>query len=242
MKYRTKKDIFSVLTVFICGILAGTLLLKTAGAFWTNGQSLKPLDNTEITSLGTPYTMSSDEIKFYSTIRSCLGPSCFDYRAEVLTRDRVGLLGLPHSGISEIMEVIKSNPDIDRLNVDISLSTHVPCYGYGKNHGWTRIVRISRNVLAHAFSILSHDNGLSNSTTSEQIFEVQVIFNYIDHTLIDWLYINRIPYFSIQVRQLIRWHCRLSHVAAHTKLYTGNNQASHITKNIFAYHKNDSRI
>jgi hypothetical protein len=36
----------------------------------------------------------------------------------------------------------------------VYLDTHVPAYGYGKNHGWSRIIRITRHLLPHSLSLL----------------------------------------------------------------------------------------
>ena len=64
-------------------------------------------------------------------------------------------------------------------------------YGYGKNHGWTRIVRVVHSIIPHAFALLSQSSG-----------------NYSSKLL------------SLQIKQLMRWNCRLSHVAAHTRMLT----------------------
>lgn len=55
------------------------------------------------------------------------------------TTDLVQCIGLPTSG----------------KDVEVVLDSHVPAYGYGKNHGWSRIVRIVRPLSQHAVSILS---------------------------------------------------------------------------------------
>jgi hypothetical protein len=37
------------------------------------------------------------------------------------------------------------------------LSTHVPPYGYGRNHGWSKIVRLYTDVVDHTLAILTND-------------------------------------------------------------------------------------
>jgi hypothetical protein len=77
----------------------------------------------------------------------------------------------------------------------VSLTSNVPAYGYGKNHGWTRIVRIVRKVLPHALSLIANvDNASVRDITTALM--------------------------ANQIKQLVRWHCRVSHVAAHTKVLT----------------------
>lgn len=124
---------------------------------------------------------------------------------------RIGLLALKNSGAEVLLSVIKSvSNEKDIGKVELVYENHVPAYGYGKpsfsifvieflilffigkNHGWSSIIRLARKVMPHALSLAAESNvGLTKTSV------------------------------DLQVRQLVRWHCRLSHVAAHTRMLTG---------------------
>lgn len=94
----------------------------------------------------------------------------------------------------KLVLLIIYNHDEQRMNQDIELVTtsHVPPYGYGATHGYTKIIRLVRLPLSIHFM----DSTLWNTSS---------------FSLHDLLQVTR---------QVIRWHCRLSHVAAHTALFT----------------------
>jgi hypothetical protein len=159
--------------------------------------------------------MSMQDFLFDSTLRNCLGTKCFDERPTKSPVDRVGLLGTEASGVDHINDCLLEllgvkYSDTDELSIQsyekdrrepvprIIQSSHVPAYGYGKNHGWNRIIRVVRRPTYQAVDLLGKRGllGAQNSGRTEQLV-------------------------SAQVRQLVRWQCRLSHVAAHTKMLTG---------------------
>ncbi len=156
--------------------------------------------------------------KYLSTIRSCLGIKCFDSNPEASPITRVGLLGIPGSGVELLDRLITEMVSpLDVKGPQLIYSTHVPAYGYGKNHGWARIVRVSRMPLQHSFGLLQnqklldrdHGNNLFMALTHNNV-ETKDNVNSINAVMMDE-----------QVRQIVRWQCRLSHVAAHTKMLTG---------------------
>ena len=147
--------------------------------------------------------MNEIERYFEKTIRGCLGPKCFDMPSKNI--DRIGLLSPPGSGADILYKYIQklysssssSSPSQIKLsNYEIIYENNVPAYGYGKNHGWSRIIRLLRRPIPHALQLLYEANQ----------FESSDILTLLDS----------------QIRQLIRWHCRLSHVAAHTRMLTSN--------------------
>jgi hypothetical protein len=101
-----------------------------------------------------PAPPSSAEVTFENTLRSCLSPKCYD-KPMGKGNDiyRVGLLSLPGTG-SEILKSINLASEMP-ANHYLVHDTHVPAYGYGKNHGWTRIVHFARNILDHAFFLVA---------------------------------------------------------------------------------------
>jgi len=82
--------------------------------------------------------------------------------------------------------------------MDLVQTSHVPPYGYGKTHGWTKIVRMvgRPTLLREVFDSVAWveaGGGVERKGRNEL---AQVL------------------------RQVVRWHCRLSHVAAHTALFS----------------------
>ena len=60
-----------------------------------------------------------------------------------------------------------------KSNIEILTDTHVPAYGYGKNHGWSRIIRIYRRLLPHSISLLKAVAG-NVANISQDSIEMQV--------------------------------------------------------------------
>jgi len=88
--------------------------------------------------------------------------------------------------------------DEARMNnaIELTQTSHVPPYGYGKNHGWTKIIRLVHfPFVQHILDSANFGNGQGGINISKS----------------DILQVTK---------QVIRWHCRLSHVAAHTALWT----------------------
>lgn len=140
------------------------------------------------------------ELTYEATLRSCLSSYCFDEPVSVpggKKSPRIGILAPPGSGSETLVRMLSVGARKDLLaTATIENDTHVPAYGYGKNHGWTRIVRLVRRVIPHALSLLVPSGDASAATVVPAAL------------------------FDLQVRQLVRWQCRLTHVAAHTKMLT----------------------
>lgn len=134
---------------------------------------------------------------FESTLRSCLGSKCFN---QVVKSDssnvyRIGLIALPYSGAEVLMDILNdlNAKNNGKIRFEIIYSLNVPAYGYGKNHGWSSIIRISRRLINNAYAIVKENDLLTSKNMD--IFEAQV------------------SQFSI-------FQCRNSHVAAHTRMLT----------------------
>lgn len=117
--------------------------------------------------------LSTTEATFISTMRSCLSEKCFN-KAMGANGDvvRIGVLGLPGSGaelVKGFSESVSKLPE----NHHIVFDTHAPAYGYGKNHGWTRIIRFSRDIFEHAHHLVSGKSAEDGFNLAE-IFEIQV--------------------------------------------------------------------
>lgn len=156
MKWRDKLVLSRVL-VLVVGLGIGLLLRRRCVP-------------TEAESNDLVEAESDEEALFRRTLRSCIGAACLT-AVPAGSKPRVALLSPGGEYASALWRTVK-----DLADVDLVETTHAPPYGYGKNHGWTRIVRLALPL------------GLANS--------------------------------SLELRQLVRWHCRVSHVAAHTALLT----------------------
>ena len=211
MKYRDKLGLFKI----VVAVLGFTALCGYLLASWT-AQPM-PIEGEGTTRLPvsiTPETVSSrinaeltSQMQrllstYENTMRNCYGKLCFDEpvkQSDGKKVDRVGILAIPLSGGEELIQLVRSISETNPL-IHLSLSSNVPCYGYGKNHGFSRVVRIARKVFPHALALVSKVDGV-------------VIDQNLNHSMDSRLLRG-------QVAQLVRWHCRLSHVAAHTKLLT----------------------
>lgn len=104
--------------------------------------------------------LSIAEESFESTMRSCLGTFCFDdpvHVSEGVDVVRVGVLipdGVGSDALIKMM-IAAGVPVGEKLQLEFS--SNVPPYGYGKNHGWSRIIRIARAIVPHSFSVLTHN-------------------------------------------------------------------------------------
>mmetsp|Transcript_33463 Transcript_33463/g.78917 ORF Transcript_33463/g.78917 Transcript_33463/m.78917 type:complete len:399 (-) Transcript_33463:1006-2202(-) len=83
--------------------------------------------------------------------------------------------------------------------IEIVPNTHMAPYGYGKTHGYTRIVRVVPQPL-----LLGATDTLKAAIRSSSMSLNDVTLNDLKAAL----------------RQQIRYHCRLNHIAAHTAMWT----------------------
>eukprot|EP00537_Pseudo-nitzschia_pungens_P004896 CAMPEP_0172360308 /NCGR_PEP_ID=MMETSP1060-20121228/4360_1 /TAXON_ID=37318 /ORGANISM="Pseudo-nitzschia pungens, Strain cf. cingulata" /LENGTH=397 /DNA_ID=CAMNT_0013082267 /DNA_START=230 /DNA_END=1423 /DNA_ORIENTATION=- len=83
--------------------------------------------------------------------------------------------------------------------IEIVPNTHMAPYGYGKTHGYTRIVRVVPQPL-----LLGASDTLKAAIRSSSMSLNDVTLNDLKAAL----------------RQQIRYHCRLNHIAAHTAMWT----------------------
>ena len=211
MKYRDKLGLFKIVVV----VLGLTALCGYLLASWT-AQPM-PIQGEETPRLSTAHeTVISTRIDaeltsqmqrllstYENTMRNCYGNLCFDEpvkQSDGRKVDRVGILAIPLSGGEELMQLVRSISENNPL-IHLSLSSNVPCYGYGKNHGFSRVIRVVRQVFPHSLALVSK--------VDKAVVVDQNLNNSINSRLLHG-----------QVAQLVRWHCRLSHVAAHTKLLT----------------------
>jgi hypothetical protein len=147
---------------------------------------------------------------FTKTLKRCLpaekGKECKTFIPE--STERIGIIAPPGSMATSLLHVINSvvaqgkhkdgSPATTKL--EIIPTTHVPPYGYGKTHGYTRLIR----VVPEPLLVGATDTLIAAINEGDQDSAKQVTLKDIKASL----------------RQQIRYHCRLNHIAAHTALWT----------------------
>lgn len=145
-----------------------------------------------------------DEQRFLSSVKSCL-PSesgkCKTYVPEPSPGTskkvhRVAILSSSNLAPPRQEHIAFAPQDVPDL--DVSFRASVPPYGYGKTHGLTKIVRWQHQPL------------LQEATHALQRAVVEA--NQSDQTIIT------LADLKAALRQVLRFHCRLSHVSAHTAI------------------------
>ena len=138
-----------------------------------------------------PY--SSPEDNYMNSMRSCFGAFCFDDPVAITSGGRsprppvtrVGVL-MPEFAASTsspeaLMKLFRKAglPASDKL--EVVFDTNVPPYGYGKNHGWSRIIRIAARTAPSAYALLSKKFS-EDPNSIKQLFDPQVcefmVFGY----------------------------------------------------------------
>jgi len=155
---------------------------------------------------------------FRKTIKSCIpaeNPKCKEFVPDPLEEgdgngsikkkkvQRVALVTPPGDIASSLLNRIEDiahehnkRSNKKDLDIEVILTSHVPPYGYGKTHGLTKIIRlVPRPLLLEVLDALTG------------MFEIGETYKQI--TLDD---------LKAALRMILRLHCRLSHVAAHTAL------------------------
>ncbi|GAX16528.1 hypothetical protein FisN_7Lh250 [Fistulifera solaris] len=137
------------------------------------------------------------EDAFRATIQQCLppNPKCkqFILPNNNNNKRRVAVIAPPGDLVAkERLQAIAQSHD----NLELIFRTHVPPYGYGKTHGLTQVIRFIPQPL-----LLQVTDALQSLL---QHGETHAIITLSD--------------LKAGLRQILRFHCRLSHLAAHTAL------------------------
>jgi hypothetical protein len=130
-------------------------------------------------------------------------------------KQRVALIAPPGDLTVQFLRVIQeviehATKKDDTVKIELLPTSHMAPYGYGKTHGLTRIIRVVpdpfvmgvTDTLLKSASLVQQDQQHSGESVSIRDSSI---------TLQD---------LKTALRQQIRFHCRLSHVSAHTALWT----------------------
>ena len=152
------------------------------------------------------------EDMFNATIKSCMpikNKKCKQFIPEPIGNDkkkvqRVALIAPPgdisKSLLHRIEEVLHHHNHERQNKVDLDIEvierTHVPPYGYGKTHGLTKVLRLVPQPLV--LEVTDALQALLEPGETHAIITLDDV--------------------KVAQRQIIRFHCRLSHLGAHTAL------------------------
>ena len=179
LKHRDKRLLIAVIASTIAGAGLGEI-------FW-------PRVSTHIEAEAVEPVQESgrrlpNEAAFEQTLRSCLGAACYTATPKGSRADsRIALLAPPSQAADAFFDwyvALAKRGGVTARKVEWVQTSHAPPYGYGKNHGYTRIVRLALPLLS---SVAASTQGAPAAES---------------------------------LAQHIRWHCRVSHVAAHTAQLT----------------------
>ena len=174
----------------------------------SNNSIVQEVTNNQSTSITTASIKLSNENEYTKTLKYCTDTQkCGSHKVAINGNQiqRIAIISPPSIVTESIASILKLallsyyDNDVNALNSNIEIipTTHVPPYGYGKNHGYSKIIRVMNNPL------LSDVIGSLKEVSSNTIIEPSSRQNLFEQSL----------------RQIIRFHCRLSHVAAHTTMY-----------------------
>jgi len=146
-----------------------------------------------------------------------------------LQRPRIGIMIAPGYISTTIARwigrALKQTGKSIHMDIEILTTAHVPVYGYGKSHGYSKLIRVvilplplavndayyySMNDLAET----NNDKGINDNDGSS--FVIQNLDAILDETKLKYTAKPSSQTVASITKLLLRWHCRLSHVAAHT--------------------------
>mmetsp|Transcript_1261 Transcript_1261/g.2116 ORF Transcript_1261/g.2116 Transcript_1261/m.2116 type:complete len:449 (+) Transcript_1261:25-1371(+) len=140
-------------------------------------------------------------------------------------RPRIGIMITPGYISTTIADwigrALKQTGDSIHMDIEIITTAHVPVYGYGKSHGYSKLIRVVTLPLplavndAYYYSMndLTDNNSNEGSNGSFVIHNLGAI---LDETKLKYTAKPSSQTVGSITELLLRWHCRLSHVAAHT--------------------------
>jgi hypothetical protein len=117
---------------------------------------------------------------------------------ETTTTNNMALASIPQRQPTPLVEIA------------VIQTSHIPPYGYGKNHGYTKLIRYSPNpLLLQVLDALSWalQNSNNSSAAAAMVPDESTTTTNVAVTMADVI---------MTTRQILRWHCRVSHIAAHT--------------------------
>jgi hypothetical protein len=150
------------------------------------------------------------EEMFTSTLKQCL-PAETDEKCKTFvpeSTERIGVITPPGTVAISLLKLIntvvangKKEDGSGVQKIEIIPTSHIPPYGYGKTHGYTRLIRIVPQPLL----VGATDTLLQSVEQNDGLVTTHGI---------------QLKDLKAALRQQVRYHCRLNHIAAHTALWT----------------------
>lgn len=145
----------------------------------TSDQLTNPLINSTKLLLSpnpSPSYLQSKQ-KFEATLKSCLGSYCLDkpFEIEGKKKIRIGILFPDEILLNQFKPIFQ---DVIRGDEHVVyFSTHVPPYGYGRNHGLSKIIRFAEDLTSQSIRMLNNLNVSQYYTKTQYplVYETQVI-------------------------------------------------------------------
>ena len=114
------------------------------------------------------------EQRFAAAIKSCLGGKCIDERPKGAGRDRVLITALPHSGGEVLFRLLSLLAAQEKGAPEVVFSERVLPYGYGRNFGFNRVIKLVARPLWNIAAIKRAD-GRAASKAGEAALAVQYL-------------------------------------------------------------------
>jgi hypothetical protein len=134
---------------------------------------------------------------------------CLRYVPKNNSKPRVGIMMTP-GFVSErlglwVSHALKEMSQRSGNEVEILLTSHVPVYGYGKSHGYSKLIRITLPLPLTLGDAFLYEKSDSSSGGDRMLGKIGSPTKSELETLL---------------KLIMRWQCRLSHVSAHTSMIT----------------------
>ncbi|KAL7580944.1 hypothetical protein ACA910_005761 [Epithemia clementina (nom. ined.)] len=216
-------------TILSLVFLTGAAVVLVSNIFYEKVNTTDGLLSQSLTATTKPLKVNLPSLQpesvYHGTFKSCLpdinkshhaqeeekGKSkqnCREYIIPKSSRQRVAFIHPPGAIGNQVLRIIQVIADYHEKRamktdyvIDVIDTSHVPPYGYGKTHGYTKIIRLESHPLVLEVADVVLTLWLQDEEEEQQ--EEQMME--------DW---------RIALRQIVRFHCRLSHVSAHTALLT----------------------
>lgn len=171
-------------------------------------------------------TVDSDllehEDDFLRTIKSCvpgIDKKCGTWVPDTPKKQRIAIITPPGQmgdmlwkGIEKVTKQHQRVLAKLKVPIDFIRTSHVPPYGYGKTHGLTKIIRLVHKPLVMGVADAMQQIIVDGENHHHQL-PGEPLLHQADITLDD---------LKSVLRQFMRFHCRLSKVAAHTAILSIN--------------------
>jgi hypothetical protein len=147
-----------------------------------------------------------------------------------MQRPRIGIMVIPgytSTAVAKwIAKVLKLTGESIHMDIEILTTAHVPVYGYGKSHGYSKLIRVTlplplaiNDAYYYSMNELTENregNNNINNNNNNGSFLLQNLDAILDETKLKYTAKPSPQTVGSITELLLRWHCRLSHVAAHT--------------------------